>query len=285
MDSGDISEMYVPPFEIVPTSISSGLNTQTISIKTHSSHNALLQELFTRLFNNVPTELAHMQCLLSGISTIIGLKNYQKMIIDNNKYYSTVATIPIKGITPDILDLEIHVDDANDPNKHLALCLILTSFPWCQHIKHTQTPNKILIITTKTQLTNAHQWLNQNLGPLFTKHLPKNPQFRNLLDGTMPCCLDHVLTTAAIDTYAKKLLNTIPAIQETNKKKFAKTPVHQIHQQSTFILNKTQFPPLNNTHKSAHQRQHNCYPTNQHTCTYYPDHKHQQQPIQTTGQP
>jgi len=69
------------------------------------------------------------------------------------------------------------------------------------------------------------------------------------LDGTTPCHLDHVLTTAATDTYAKKLLNTIPAIQETDKKKFAKTPVHQTCQQSTFILDNTQFPPLNNTHK------------------------------------
>jgi len=95
------------------------------------------------------------------------------MILDNNKYFTTLATIPVSGITPDILDLEIHIDNEKDKNKHLAIHSILKLMPWCTHIKHTQTTNKILVLTTKNQLMTAHQWLDHNLGPLFTKHLPK----------------------------------------------------------------------------------------------------------------
>jgi len=56
-------------------------------------------------------ELAHMQFSLSGSSTIIGLENYQKMILNNNKHFTTLAAIPVSCITLDILNLEIHVND------------------------------------------------------------------------------------------------------------------------------------------------------------------------------
>jgi len=111
------------------------------------------------LFQHPAAEIAHMQFLLSSISTLIGLENYQKMILDNNKYFMMLATVPISGITSDILYLEIHIDNEKDPNKHLSLCAIIKLLPWYIHIEHTQTANKILVLTTKSQLTNAWQWL------------------------------------------------------------------------------------------------------------------------------
>jgi len=81
---------------VYPTSISSGTGkdyvfTCTLGIKTTSTHHSLLHELFTHMFQNPTTEILHMQFTLSGISTIIGIKNYQKLIVDNNQYYDSLV--------------------------------------------------------------------------------------------------------------------------------------------------------------------------------------------------
>jgi len=48
---------------------------------------------------------------------------------------------------------------------------------WCTQIKPTQMPGRILLITTKSNLDQGRQWLDDNLPPLFTIYLPKNPKF------------------------------------------------------------------------------------------------------------
>jgi len=71
-----------------------------------------------------------MQFMLCGISTIIGLENYQKLIIHDNKYLATrIATIPIDGITNKTLDLTIHVAHPTKANKHMSICRYY--FPIC----------------------------------------------------------------------------------------------------------------------------------------------------------
>jgi len=67
------------------------------------------------------------QFTLSSISTIIRLKNYQRLIINKNKYLASIATIPIEGITGDMLDLAIHVDHPSEANKHMTICKIFMS--------------------------------------------------------------------------------------------------------------------------------------------------------------
>jgi len=192
-DNGDNSDTYVPPFEMYPMSISSGVNkdhiyTCTIRIKMNVKHHGLLHELFTHLFHNLPIDVAQIQFSLSGISMPIGLDNYQKLILYNNKYFSSVATIPISGITLHVLELEIHVTDESNPDKHQPLWHILQSLPWHNHIEHKQMDNKILVVTTKGQLSSAQQWLDQNFEPLFNKHLPKNPHFKEVHDNTKLTC-------------------------------------------------------------------------------------------------
>jgi len=158
-----------------------------------------------------------MNFTLSSILTIISIKNYQKLIIDNNQFYDMLATIPLGDFPAELLDLTIHVKDASNLHKHLAICSILQSLPWCHHIKATQTEGKILFVTTKNQLTNAHQWLDSNLEPLFKNHLLKNLQYQALSNKTIPWCLDCIATTGAALMY-------LPSNSDDAKKKFAKTP-------------------------------------------------------------
>jgi len=229
MDSGDDPKTYVPPFEVYPTSIISGTNkdkiyTQTIGVRTNSQHYALLKELFTCLFQHPPAEVSHIRFSLSGISTLIGLENYQKLILNNNKHLSNIATIPITGFNQCVLDLKIHITNNADPNKHLSIQQIIQSLPWCSHIEHTQMDNKILIVTSRGQLFNVHQWLDQNLEPLFKKHLTKNPKFYEIQGNIIPRCTDWILTTSATDDYAKKLVSTLPQFSDSDKKKYATAP-------------------------------------------------------------
>jgi len=65
MDSGDHVDTYVPPFEIFSMVISNTHNgekatTQAIGIKCSAKHHALFRELFTQLFTNLPSDIAHI---------------------------------------------------------------------------------------------------------------------------------------------------------------------------------------------------------------------------------
>jgi len=185
-----------------------------------------------------------MQFTFSRISTIIGMENYQKLIVNNNQYYDSLATIPLTDFLDAIPEFEIHIDDKNDPNKHLSIHNILQSIPWCIHVEPTQTDGKILIVTTKNQLSNARQWLDSNLKPLFKHHLTKNKQYQALPTKMVPCRLDRITTMDATLDYAKKLLTKIPAISDDTKKKFAKTPAHNIAKPNQHSYDSKQFPPL-----------------------------------------
>jgi len=77
MDSGDHVDTYVPPFELFSTIITNTqdakqVTTCMIGIKGNAQHYALLRELFTQLFTNPPSDIAHIRFSLSGILTVTG---------------------------------------------------------------------------------------------------------------------------------------------------------------------------------------------------------------------
>jgi len=144
MDSGEDSEAFVPLFKVFPTTISSRPNNDQISsctlgIRTSSKYQNLLCKLLTCLFQTPAPEIAHIQFTLCGISTVIGLENYQKLILTNNKYLSIIATIPINGITSHTLDLNIQVAHLTNPNKQMSIRKIILSNDGKNHPCHIQT--------------------------------------------------------------------------------------------------------------------------------------------------
>jgi len=183
MDSGDEVTPFVPPFELFPTELGSGsansrVSTSAIGIKTKAIHHNLLRELFSQLFSRPPMDLAHFQYSLCGIATIIGHAKYQALLCKNNKFFSTLTTIPVAGIDDSTLGLEVTVPDSNNGHKTMTIREIFQQQDWCLQVEPTQTPGKLLFVTTKAQVSTGHKWLDENLEPLFKVHLPCNPQFQ-----------------------------------------------------------------------------------------------------------
>jgi len=85
MDNGNDVTTFVPPFELFATKLGSSLadnrvSTIAIGIKARESHHNLLQELFSQLFTQPPSDLAHVQYSLCGIATIIRHLEYQSLL-------------------------------------------------------------------------------------------------------------------------------------------------------------------------------------------------------------
>jgi len=169
-------------------------------------------------------DLAHFQYSLCGIATIIGHAEYQALLHENNKFFSTLTTIPVAGIDDSTLGLEVTVLDSNNGHKTMTIHEIFQQQDWCLQVEPTQTPGKLLFVTTKAQVSTGRKWLDENLEPLFKVHLPHNPQFQQ--STKTPCQLDKIPTSDSMFTYAQTLCCSIAtATSDPNKeKKYAWLP-------------------------------------------------------------
>jgi len=251
MDSGDHLDTYVPPFEIFSTVISNTheskhVNTRAIGIKCAARHHALFRELFSQLFTTPPTKLAHIQFSLSGILTVIGAAAFQNLIRDNNKHFDNLATIPLAGITNDHLDLDIPVADPKDPNHRMTIRKIILANEWCSTIETTHTNGRLLLTTTKHNLAEARQRIDQNMEPLFTHFLPKNPRFAPHSNYPIPRRTDRISINTTTKQYAAKLVNSIPNYGTTgkDKDKFSKFPTKHQDKNPKYIYSEQNFPTL-----------------------------------------
>jgi len=251
MDSGDHVATYVPPFELFTTPISHTheritVSTRTIGIKCNATHYALMRELFSKLFTNPPSEIAYMQFSLSGIISIIGMEAYRNLICDNNKHFDNMATIPIVGITNEHLDIDIHVSNPTNPNLRMTLREILLDTLWCHHIETTKTDGRLLLVTTRMNVPDTHKWIDENLGPLFNRFLPKNPRFHPHPEYATPIRTDRLPVNTTTAAYAAKLASTIPNNIPTGKNnaKFTKFPSKPQHKTPKYAYDPKQFPQI-----------------------------------------
>jgi len=181
---------YIPPFELFITPVGYGTSTthvatQTIGIKTNVMHGTLLHELLLWMVTN-KMDNPLLKYVLVGMATTIGLEPYKQPICSNNAYLTLIATIPVEGITDKTLELAIIVHYPDKPAVNKTIKEILLDNEWCINIELTQMEGKIFILTTKSDLDMAHQWIDANLQPIFTKHLPKNPWFTPYSDNPVP---------------------------------------------------------------------------------------------------
>jgi len=101
---------------------------------------------------------------------------------------------------------------------------ILMATERCTQIEPTQTPSRILLITTKSNLDQGHQWLDDNLLPLFTNYLPKNPKFIPDPDTPVAHRIDMRAANKLLAEYVEALCQDIkPVATKTN----APTPYAQ----------------------------------------------------------
>ncbi len=166
-------------------------------------------------------DLAHIQYSLCGIATIIGHTENQALLCENNKFFSTLTTIPVSDIDDPTMGLEVTVPDSKDGPKTMTVCKFFQQQDWCLQVEPTQTPGKLLFVTTKGQVSASHKWLDNNLEHLFKDLLPCNPQFQQ--STKIPHRLDKIPVSNSMFTYAQTLCRSIvAATSNPNKdKKYA----------------------------------------------------------------
>jgi len=210
----DTIEYEKPSFELFLTPVGYGTGTtrvatRTIGIKTNVMHGTLLHELLLRMATT-KTDNPLLKFVPVGMATTIGPEPYKQLICSNNAYLSSIATIPVEGITDETLELDITVHYPNKPAANKTIKEILLDNEWCINIEPTETEGKIFILTTKSDLDTARQWLDANLEPIFTKHLPKNPRFIPNSDNQAPRRTDQPIMSATLGRYVDALTHSIP---------------------------------------------------------------------------
>jgi len=213
----ETTERYanVPPFEVHSTPVGYGtgttrVTTRAMCIKSTVKHGKLLSELLLRMKIN-PNAFPSIKYIPVGMATNIGSVPYMNLIQQNNVYLTSVATIAVAGIPDKALNLEIPVHQT-DNRKTQTLREILMATDWCTQIEPTQTPGRILLITTKSNLDHGRQWLDDNLPPLFTIFLPKNPKFIPDTDNPVAHRIDMRNTNKTLADYTEALCQHIKPI-------------------------------------------------------------------------
>jgi len=215
-DDDDVTP-FVPPFELFISLVGYGTRTtrvatRTIGIKTNVMHGNLLHELLLRMATN-KTDNPLLKYVPIGMTMTIGTEAYQQLIRSNNAYLTSLATIPVEGITDETLELTIPVHYPDKPPSNKTIKEIILANEWCVNIEPTETEGKIFILTTKSDLDTACQWLDTNLQPIFKKHLPKNPRFMPNADNPVPRRMDQPIMTTTLGRYIDALTQSIPKLK------------------------------------------------------------------------
>jgi len=210
----------VPPFEVYSTPVGYGtsmsrVSTRAMCIKSTVKHGKLLNELLLRMKINM-NAFPSIKCIPVGMTTMIGSVPYTTLIQQNNVYLTSVATIAVAGIQDKTLNLKIPVQQAGN-RKTQTLQEILMATKWCTQIEPMQTPGRILLITTKSNLDQGHQWLDDNLLSLFNTFLPKNPKFIPNSDTPVAHHIDMRAANKMLADYVEALCQDIkPVATKTN---------------------------------------------------------------------
>jgi len=100
----------------------------------------------------------------------VGATNYVNLIRDNNAFIHSVVTIPIGDFQHDTLDIPFSTDSTTDIDT-TTLTELIDDQPWCLNIKKTTTANKVLITTTKENLSTARQWIDDTLPTIYSQFI------------------------------------------------------------------------------------------------------------------
>jgi len=225
------TDIYIPPFELLITNVGYSTGTtqvsmRTLGIKTNVAHGKLLHELLLCMATT-RTDNPILKYVPVGMAYTIGPEHYKQLIRANNAYLTSLASIPIIGISDNTLEQTIPVQHPTLSNYRLTIKEVLLCNDWCVNIEPTETDGKIFVLTTKAKLDIARQWLDENLPVIFTHHLPKNPTFTPDPDNPIAKHTDQQHITTTLLDYADALKATLPPSQLQNMaqtSKYARPP-------------------------------------------------------------
>jgi len=139
------------------------------------------------------------------------------------------------------------LDDPTTDIEQTTLYEKMLEQDWCINVKLSMTPNKILIITTKSQVQNARKWADETLPALYNQHISDKLDVTPLQQMT-PWRLDKPTTTVAATTYAEKLIQRMLLAPQSllKKQQFLQPPAAHA-QKPIMTFDKQAFPPLSTT--------------------------------------
>jgi len=165
------------------------------------------------------TKISTPTCsMCSGTAQLLGPEPYKHLIMQNNAYLQSLATIPVIGFTNTTLNYLIMVNNVT-PGSTQAICDVLMMTDWCLQIKPAQMAGRMLLITHKSNLDTGREWLDDNLTPIFAIYLPCNPGYMLDVEHPIPHHTDICPANVKLDSYADALYQCIilpPSMQKPN---------------------------------------------------------------------
>jgi len=204
MSSGDEYILDLPDFEIYWTRLTHGreptqVSTKVLGVKTAPKDAKLLGEFLTRLASATNNDPHDGIFIPKGAGYVLGPSTYEHIMRENNFFLTTVATIPVN------LEYEawFAVIDPNQTSesKPVSLHDHLMWKPWFLWIESI-AKNKCLVLTTKSNLPEAREWLDTNLEAMIRKSIP---QGIDPPSSSLPRRLDKPLPSETSQTYAEIL--------------------------------------------------------------------------------
>jgi len=138
-----------------------------------------------------------------GTAHLIGVEAYKKLLCDNNEYQQSITTVPMGNFQHDTLHLPFPCDHNTDIDLTNLYEIILDQ-PWCLSVEKMTMPNKILIVTTKGQVTAARNWAEDKLPELYKQNIADKLDVTTL-QQLIPHRLDKLHVTTAATRYMDKL--------------------------------------------------------------------------------
>ncbi len=201
MSSGDEFIPDPPDFEIYRTRLSHGrkptqVSTEVLGIKTAPHDAKLLGEFLTCLAATNTNDQRDGVFIPKGAGYLLGTSTYEQIMRDNNFFLTTVATIPVNLE----YDAWFAVIDPNQMSESEPVSLHdhLMQKPWFLRIESV-AKNKCLVLTTKSNLPEAREWIDMNLEAMIRKSIP---QGIDPLPSSFPRRLDKPLPSETSQTYA-----------------------------------------------------------------------------------
>ncbi len=173
MSNGDDFIPILPNFEVYRTRITHGrepsqVTTDVIGVKGAPKDAKLLGEFFTRLAAETCNDPRDGVYLPKGAVHLLGTSTFEQVLKENNFFLTTVATVPVNMEFAAWFALI----DANDTDTEaISVHDHLLRQPWFLRLESV-TRTKTIIVTTKSNLTAARNWIDENLEKLIRKSIP-----------------------------------------------------------------------------------------------------------------
>jgi len=201
MSDGDEFVPILPEFAIYRTRLSHGrepskVTTEVLGVKCAPRDSKLLSEFFTRMASDTSSDHRDGVFLPKGAVHLLGPQTYEQVLKDNNFFLTTVATILVNlEYEAWFAVIDPSTTSETDP---ISLHDHLLRKPWFLRIE-SAAPKKCLIVTTKSNLPEARNWIDANLEPMIRKSIPPGIDPPS---SQLPRRLDKPMYSATSQSYA-----------------------------------------------------------------------------------